>query len=592
MGYREYMAGLALAIFGILAAPITATGQEGSDSPAAVLEGHGYGADAYAIVMHWQEYARDGEGALINGCRLAPRDGSPLFDVYWDQTGVLLEEAAQAALGIRAKNWFPRAIDVATEIQPGFPKIARRGPTPMSPRRYGRISELGLPPPDVDRARREDEAGESGMFKGVERISVFVDLLKAVEVTAGAATEGVWRISPEGGRIWALSLRSLGALGLRIHFSALEVPEGGRMVVYNAEDPAEAYGPFKRGKEIWTPTCFGEAVAVECYIPFGVDAGSLYFAIDRVTHQYKSIEYFEKAGACNLDVSCYPAWQTTSLAVGGIGTIGTTGGLWCTGSLLADANPDTQIPYFLTANHCVGSAARADTIEVYWLYQSESCGGTVPALSSVPRTTGGAALLATSNVDNSGNDFSLLRLRQAPPEGLAFLGFATGPAAVGADVVTIHHPSGSYKRISFGEITDAGSPSRGSRLQPIARFHEVLWTQATTEHGSSGSPLFLARTQQVIGQLWGGLASCSLPDEPDYFGRFDWTFPIVEPWLGTPIDPYDVDKSGDVDALDLQLTINAALARTPLEAADVDFSGNVDAVDVQLVTIAVMNAGD
>jgi len=581
-----------MAIFGVFAVPIAAGGQDMPDFATAVLDRNGYGADAYAIVMHWQEYAWDGERTLIDGCRLAPRDGSPPFDVYWDQEGALLDPASQAALGIRPKNWLPRAIAVDTEIQPGFPKVIPAKLIPISPCGYGRISELGLPPPEVDRARMEDEAGVSSPSKGVERISVFVDLLKPVEVVAGTATEGAWRISPDGGRIWALSLRSLGALGLRIHFSALEVPDGVRVVVYNAEDPAEAYGPLEPDENRWTPTCFGEAVVVECYVPAGVNADALYLAIDRVTHQYKSVEYFEKAGACNLDVTCYPAWQTAALAVGGIGTIGTTGGLWCTGSLLADANPDTQIPYFLTANHCVGTAARADTIEVYWLYQSASCEGEVPAVASVPRTTGGAALLATSDVDNAGNDFSLLRLREAPPAGLAFLGFATGAAAVGSEVVAVHHPSGSYKRISFGEITDAGSPSRGSRLQPIERFHEVWWEQGITEHGSSGSPLFLDRTQQVIGQLWGGLASCIQPDEPDYFGRFDWTFPIVEPWLGTPVDPYDVDKSGAVDTVDLQLTIAAALARTPLEAADVDNSGSVGAVDVQLVAIAVMNAGN
>jgi hypothetical protein len=45
----------------------------------------------------------------------------------------------------------------------------------------------------------------------------------------------------------------------------------------------------------------------------------------------------------------------------------------------------------------------------------------------------------------------------------------------------------------------------------------------------------LSATQQIIGQLWGGGASCLQPDEPDYYGRFDRTFPLIEEYLRNPI---------------------------------------------------------
>jgi len=50
--------------------------------------------------------------------------------------------------------------------------------------------------------------------------------------------------------------------------------------------------------------------------------------------------------------------------------------------------------------------------------------------------------------------------------------------------------------------------------------------------GSSGCPLLLSDSRLIVGQLWGGNASCSYPDEPDYFGRFEETFPLVDQWLG------------------------------------------------------------
>ncbi|MEY3199291.1 MAG: hypothetical protein RJA13_1249, partial [Bacteroidota bacterium] len=40
----------------------------------------------------------------------------------------------------------------------------------------------------------------------------------------------------------------------------------------------------------------------------------------------------------------------------------------------------------------------------------------------------------------------------------------------------------------------------------------------TTEGGSSGSPLF-DQNHRIIGQLWGGGASCSNLSSPDYYGR-------------------------------------------------------------------------
>ena len=64
----------------------------------------------------------------------------------------------------------------------------------------------------------------------------------------------------------------------------------------------------------------------------------------------------------------------------------------------------------------------------------------------------------------------------------------------------IHHPSGSWKRISFGErVADATNDVEGS----IARgdlFLQVMWDKGRVEHGSSGSPLFSA-PGVVVGSL-------------------------------------------------------------------------------------------
>jgi hypothetical protein len=52
--------------------------------------------------------------------------------------------------------------------------------------------------------------------------------------------------------------------------------------------------------------------------------------------------------------------------------------------------------------------------------------------------------------------------------------------------------------------------------------------------------------------------------------------------------PADVDHSGDVDAVDVQLVINAALGIATGMPCDVDRSGEVNAVDVQFVINAAL----
>jgi hypothetical protein len=280
---------------------------------------------------------------------------------------------------------------------------------------------------------------------------------------------------------------------------------------------------------LWTPSVFSDRVAVEVFVTLGLAHDKVKVLIDRIIHLYRSptdlLVTPKAAGSCNIDLANHPEWQTASHGVGGIGTVGNTGALWCTGTLLADTDPETVIPYLLTARHCVGDETAAASIEVYWLYQRDPDTWIVPGPASVPRTTGGAIFLAATRYQD-GNDFSFLRLNNQPPVGIPYLGWATEMPALSGEIVTLHHPDGDYKRISLGATTASQSPG-----MPHDRYIEVVWTQGTTEPGSSGAPLFRADTAQIVGQLYGGFASCSQPLASDYFGRFDFTYPMVSFWL-------------------------------------------------------------
>lgn len=580
---------IAMLLFVTIAVNAAAQSKNSNDT-AALLASLGYPPEFYMLDMGWTE--RTSAGTMIRGFHLLPLDGSAAFDVYCDMEGTLLEATALQTLGIRDKNWSVRTVTRNPEINPGFPaKSTEPSPVSMAVKNGLAVPELLVAAPDIAQAENEDASGVSTPEKGVVRIGLLQELARPVEVTGGQCSDGLWRTLPDGLRVWNLELRSFGALGQRFHFALLDLPPGADLRVFDADEPGEIYGPFSSAEDFWTPTCFGEGVVLECQVPRQCDLGAVHILLDQATYNYQDVGQLAKSGSCNIDISCHDNWRTTSLGVGGIGTIGNTGVLWCTGSLITDADTSTFVPYFLTANHCIGGQSAAQTIEVYWLYQTDECGGAVPNSASVPRTTGGADFLMGNSLSVKGTDFTLLRLRQNPPAGLVYLGFHTGPVQLNSSVVCVHHPDGDFKHISFGHSINTGSPSyEGQHLQTLDRFIEVDWDQGTTEPGSSGSPLFLNGIQMIVGQLWGGLASCSLTDEPDYFGRFDVTYPLVDAWLGNPENPYDVNRSGAIDEADLKAVVAAALAKISSDYTDVNGDGNTDAVDIQLVSIAATNS--
>ncbi|MDZ4857915.1 MAG: trypsin-like peptidase domain-containing protein [Candidatus Hydrogenedentes bacterium] len=507
------------------------------------LSAEGYPASEHTVLLSWSERAHDGSDQFVTGYHVKPAGSAP-FDLYSDGEGNLLRAAEVAALGIHPKNWDLPPAGKIGETPASDTKWLPSTPTPVGVAKS--ISPRGgtiLPEIDWAQIAREDKL-RTDEGKGATRIGVFLDLLEPVVVTGVTVSSGSWAPVAGGGSLWSFAMLSPDALGMRVHFSDLTLPVGARVVVYNGDDAQEAYGPYfgpaPDADDLWSATVFGESVVVECYVPDSADLGAVRLTIDRVTHNYVPfgmLAMAKGAGSCNLDIACYSAWAEAAKGVAGIGSIGASGSIWCTGSLLADTDASTNEPYFLTANHCVGTQGSASNIEVYWLYQTASCNGAPPNLSSVPRTTGGAELLATTNA-STGTDFVLLRLNNNVPAGVNYLGWASAAAGIGTPTTCVHHPSGDFKRLTFGDVTNVSESLLD--IRPRTRYHQSTWRPnlGVTEPGSSGSPLFIESTQQVIGQLWGGPSSCTAQDKLDYYGRFDVSYPLIEQYLNpdTTID--------------------------------------------------------
>lgn len=148
----------------------------------------------------------------------------------------------------------------------------------------------------------------------------------------------------------------------------------------------------------------------------------------------------------------------------------------------------------------------------------------MPALSSVPQS-----FICTRLSSSATSDYSLLMVEGAIPSGLYWNGWTSTAVANGTNVTCIHHPDGSWKRISFATKV-AGA---------AANFIRADWYDAPTEPGSSGSGLFRDDTKQLVGQLYGGPSSCADESYDDY-GAFATSYSSISGLLAAGTDdPYE-----------------------------------------------------
>jgi len=544
LSFRTYaVIVLACVLFPVasVAAPcVSCGGSYELPDPGVVLQQRGLDPQQFEFEFAWTEQSPGQPGEIVVGHRFRraadqEKTGGATFDLYTTLDGVLLTADDVAELGVRPKTAVGGARSKAAEIGPAAPVSAKRKAAPRAREAAARrvVKLPALDPGEIAAIKsRRAAAGE----KGGEVVGVVRDLPAPGRVTDSDAAFGEWTLQADGTRVWAASIESPGAVAQRVGFSRLDLPEGAYVVAYDAADPDEVYGPIEGPAPeggLWLPSCFSDVVAVECQAPPG--AAGVDFVVEQTAHVFKDyVTPLKAAGDCNLDFTCYPEWAETGRGVAAYGYVSSLYVLRCTGALIADTDLSTHIPYFLTANHCLSTQSAASNSEFYWLWQTSVCDGAPPAIETVPRTSGGADYLigsGGSGYTGGGSDFTLLRLRGSPPPDSVWLGWTTVAPPIPTPITVIHHPRGDYKRISFGDT----QPYGGS---PGSYYHKVMYSAGTTEPGSSGSPLLIENTGQIIGQLWGGTASCDLPLDPDYFGRFDMTWPMVAPWL----DPAGVSK--------------------------------------------------
>ena len=418
------------------------------------------------------------------------------------------------------------------------------------------------PSPDIEALRAEDavndKAGTTFWRFGYHHTTNYT-----------LQNSGTWTHLPDGGKIWQLRVISDGALTINLMFKETKIPEGCELFIYNPEKTF-VLGKFTQNHlvdgQLGTELVPGNAVIVEYYIPPGIsDPGSL--NLYKVSHGYRtSEEYNEKAfgtsGSCNMNVNCPDGapWVNQKRGALMLATSNASGSGFCSGSLINNTQNDGK-PYVLTANHC-SQGANFATWFFRFNWESATCtNGTNPASTSIS----GSVLRAR----RTPSDFCLVEITGGLVGG-------TIPAAINpyftgwnnsntppTSSISIHHPDGDIKKISFDDAPSTAVQAMGS--SEAASSWEIEWDRnTTTEGGSSGSPLF-DQNGRIIGQLWGGGASCSNLSSSDYYGRLynSWvpsgsnSTNQLKYWLDpnntgvTAIDGYD--PNAVAYALDVQL---------------------------------------
>ncbi len=348
---------------------------------------------------------------------------------------------------------------------------------------------------------------------------------------------GRWDVLPNGDRIWRLRIACPDALSINLTYRDFFLPKGSLLYLYNT-DKTQILGAFSSHNNspsgrFGTALLHDEMITIEYYEPKAVQQQGR-IAIDIVAHGYRPLGESNdnvgpgNSGNCQVDVNCAEGnnWQDEKK---GVARIVVNGSISCSGSLINNERADCT-PYFLTADHCIGSLNAPNSTDAsawcfYWNFERPDCNNGT-AVSTPYQTTVGATL-----VSNDGpSDFALFLLTENPNDvyDVYYNGWnATNITGTGG--TGIHHPSGDAKKIATHTIQPFDDDWFGS--SPTGSHWEVAWAatpngHSVTEGGSSGSPLFDANSR-IIGQLHGGSSiNCTNPaNDPGIYGKvsYSWT---------------------------------------------------------------------
>jgi len=405
------------------------------------------------------------------------------------------------------------------------------GGMPYFPLSHQFIPEVNFAKPNIKLLRKEDKINDDKGY-GPWRFGW------NNECSITPDNSGIWIPLQGGGKIWLLKIVCEDAQTINLTFNNTLIPQGNALFVYDS-NYASLLGKFTQKHiyqgQLGTELITGNTAIVEYYVSPENEQSNVAIEISIVTHGYRFWDEWQQkafggASFCHKNVNCPEANAYDLQKKSVVMIISGANGI-CSGTLVNNTAYDGK-PYILTANHCYSSSHVSWVFRFNW--EATSCDN--PTSSPSFSSLSGAQLKAR----RSKSDFLLLEIMGGLENGtipqsydVYFAGWdRTGN--IPEYTVSMHHPKGDIKKISFDddppEITQ--SSISGVMSDPLAVW-KVVWDRGTsTESASSGGGLF-DHNKRIIGQLWGGMASCTNSGtEADFFGR------ISSSW-----EPIDSDPS-------------------------------------------------
>ncbi len=381
---------------------------------------------------------------------------------------------------------------------------------------------VGLTPVRVEitQADRDDLAVPPASGYEPLRIGVVKSVPNSVGKPFGKAfNRGVVENGPDGRFVWAMTVISPGAQAIRVRFTGFSLPDNTEMFLLGSN--GQAHGPYtgegRNGNgDFWTRSIVGDTGQVvlryDGNTP-GVDRPKMSFVVQDMAHingrrpprsQTQTHDGWPCSdnAPCVVDVNCVntgpaaPAEDAVAKMEWIQGPFVNT----CSGGLLADTDTGTQIPYFLTANHCqIGSNS---SLETFFNYTTTSCNGGCPDSLVTGGTPPPASTVGVTRVITaSAGDFELLTLDETPPAGAVFLGWNNSPIAFtnGAALYRVSNANFGPQVYSQHDVDASAQTCTG-----WPRGERIYSTDITgaTMGGSSGSPV-VNDAGEVVGQLSG-----------------------------------------------------------------------------------------
>lgn len=357
-------------------------------------------------------------------------------------------------------------------------------------------------------------------------------------VNINPSNAGITFDTAYGTKVWRVGIRSSKAYSLNILFSKFKVPEGAKLFVYNS-DQTEILGSFTHLNNsdismLPIQPIEGDEVIVEYQEPT-ITTFKGEVEIGEVNHDFigilKATEPRDPVQNCHPNIVCYPE----DIEPGsGVVAIIINGSTYCTGALINNVENDGT-PYIITATHCInndygynnrqswrqyGTRGEwhydkvAGSIIAFFGYQSPNC----------EKEIRGNVQMSMASMDSvfisENNDISLLKLKDIPPVEYQpyYIGWNASSNNNQTPYHGIHHPNGGNKKIAVEEdALGIGSfiTQPPYNMEPNAHWIVRSWDVASTEGGSSGSPL-LDNKKRIVGTLTGGASSCNSKEADQY----------------------------------------------------------------------------